>query len=205
MVLLEQEASLTDESLEDLVVAILASADAFRFAVARLAGIRRKCEAGIKLQVISRRLMRQWRWPARRPMRCWPETDMLYEDARQHIQSGDLIAFRGRGPVSWLIRHVTGAVIPMWRLLVVPGSSLLLEAREGIGVTMRAASAVLPFDWIQIGLSWSHQAEDFAFSHLGKPYSYADALRPVLGSSSRLMAKSVANMLRNCSGGWTCH
>ncbi len=107
---------------------------------------------------------------------------MQYSIARKHIQSGDLIAFRGRGPVSWLIRHVTGGshthvAVAWWfrdRLF-------LLEAREGIGVTMRAASAVLPFDWIHLGLSWSSQVEDFAFSHLGKPYSYADALRAGLG------------------------
>ncbi|SNY90087.1 hypothetical protein SAMN04515647_0229 [Cohaesibacter sp. ES.047] len=107
---------------------------------------------------------------------------MVYPDARCQIRSGDLIAFRGKGPVSWLIRHVTGGFhthvgVAWW----FRGRLFILEAREGIGVTLRAACAALPFDWIRLSVDWSASVEDFAFSQLGKPYSYIDALGAGLG------------------------
>lgn len=107
---------------------------------------------------------------------------MLYRDARQQIKTGDLLAWRGRGSISWLIRHITGGVhthvgIAWW----LHGRLFILEAKEGVGVQIRAASAALSFDWLQLDLAWSFEVEEFALSKLGKPYSYVDALQAGLG------------------------
>lgn len=107
---------------------------------------------------------------------------MHYSEAREKIRSGDLLAWRGKGLVSWLIRHVTGGshthVGVAWWL---HDRLFILEAREGVGVQIRAASAALPFDWISLDLIWDEVTERFALQALGKPYSYADALRAGLG------------------------
>ncbi|MCT4654346.1 MAG: hypothetical protein N4A65_00915 [Cohaesibacter sp.] len=92
------------------------------------------------------------------------------------------MAWRGRGPISWLIRHVTGGAhthvgVAWW----LHGRLFILEAREGVGVQIRAASAASSFDWINTGLFWREDVEQFALSKLGKPYSYLDALQTGLG------------------------
>lgn len=107
---------------------------------------------------------------------------MDYATARAQIQSGDLLAWRGRRPVGWLIRHVTGGAhshvgLAWWlheRLFI-------LEAREGVGVQIRAASNAKPFDWLKLDLDWQEDVEAFALSKLGKPYSYIDAVQAGLG------------------------
>lgn len=107
---------------------------------------------------------------------------MLYSQARSQIKSGDLLAWRGRGPIAWLIRTVTGGswthVGVAWWL---HGRLFILEAKEGSGVQIRAASAAFPFDWLALGFDWSEKVEQFALSRLGKPYSYIDALQAGLG------------------------
>lgn len=107
---------------------------------------------------------------------------MDYQTARNQIRSGDLLAWRGRGPVSWLIRHVSGGAhthvgVAWW----LHGRLFILEAREGVGVQIRAASAALSFDWIKTGAVWTERVEQYALSKLGKPYSYIDALQAGLG------------------------
>jgi len=128
-----------------------------------------------------------------------------YNALRLEIRSGDLIAFRGNGPVSRLIRHVTGGRhthvgVAFW----MRGRLFLLEAREGAGVQLRACSNVLPFDWIKTDISWTEKAETFAFRELGKPYSYLDAVRAGLGSrlngTGYICSEYAAEIQLRCGG-----
>ena len=109
---------------------------------------------------------------------------MTYEEARALIRSGDLLAWRGSGPIGWLIRHVTGGshthVGVAWRFR---DRLFVLEAQEGRGVQIRALSRALPCDWIRTNNPWGKAAEQAALERLGLPYSYRDALRTGLGLS----------------------
>jgi len=128
-----------------------------------------------------------------------------YTALRQDIRSGDLIAFRGNGPVSRLIRHVTGGrhthvgVAFWWH-----DGLFLFEAREGVGVQIRPCSNLLPFDWIETGLEWTEQAEQFAFAQRGKPYSYLDAIRAglgfKLGGGGYICSEYAAEIQWKCNG-----
>ena len=107
---------------------------------------------------------------------------MNYAEARSKIQTGDLLAWRGDGLWSWLIRHVTGGAhthvgVAWWfrdRLFV-------LEAKERVGVQMRALSNTGSFDWLPTNINWTAYNEQFAFSQLGKRYSYLEAVGAGLG------------------------
>ncbi len=107
---------------------------------------------------------------------------MNYAAARPVIKSGDLLAWRGQSLIGRLIRHVTGGsyshVGIAWHFR---GRLFVLEAVEGRGVQIRAASSLPSFDWIKCGLIWHDVAEAEALSLLGKPYSYMDAIRAALG------------------------
>lgn len=128
-----------------------------------------------------------------------------YTALRHDIRSGDLIAFRGNGRWSRLIRHVTGGRhthvgVAFW----MRGRLFLLEAREGVGVQLRACSNVLPFDWIKTDVRWTEDAETFAFRELGKPYSYLDAVRAGLGlklkSDGFICSEYAAGIQMRCKG-----
>ncbi|WP_208999417.1 hypothetical protein [Roseibium sediminis] len=128
-----------------------------------------------------------------------------YTALRQDIRSGDLIAFRGNGPVSRLIRHVTGGRHTHVGVAFRYGGRLfVLEARERAGVQIRACSNVGAFDWIETGLKWTDAAENFAFSKLGKPYSYLDAVRAGLGARLRgtgyICSEYAAEIQLRCGG-----
>ena len=73
---------------------------------------------------------------------------MIYQDARVDIQSGDLLAWSGRSAIGRFIRSWTGGTAShvgvAW---VVAGRVLVLEAREGRGVTVRPLSRALPAIW----------------------------------------------------------
>ena len=109
---------------------------------------------------------------------------MRYEDARPQIRDGDLIAFRGTGLISRLIRRVTMGgfthVGIAWRW---PDADrlFLLEAKELSGIQLRALSNVGDFSWITTGASWTDEAYHAAVEELGKPYSYLDAVRAGIG------------------------
>ena len=108
---------------------------------------------------------------------------MRYQDARNTIQSGALLAWRGTGLVGRLIAHWTGSdwthVGVAWRL---PRTLVRARgARRVVACPLRAASNALPFDHIETRLTWSGAAETIALARLGKPYSYADFVRAGLG------------------------
>lgn len=119
---------------------------------------------------------------------------MNYADARNQIKSGDLLAWRSLGSnlgssslglnrlIPWLISRVTGGAhthvgVAWWfhdRLFV-------LEAKERVGVQLRALSNTGNFDWIPTNIQWELDVEKFALAKLGKHYSYIEAVASGLG------------------------
>lgn len=103
---------------------------------------------------------------------------MRYEVARPKIQSGDILAWSGTGPISSLIRFATGSIyshigIACWlydRLWV-------LEVREFGRTPPTALSARQPFIWIPSEADWNAEVGRTAFRNLDAPYSYIDAVR----------------------------
>ncbi len=117
----------------------------------------------------------------------------LYEDYRSEIKSGDLLAWSGKGWVGRLIRTWTGQTYSHVGIAwVSAGRVFVIEAREGKGVTMRLLSKAMPVAWISLGLEWSEEAETFALSELGQPYSLLNALRAGFG------------LLPRRKDGWQC-
>ena len=124
-----------------------------------------------------------------------------YATARESIRSGDLLAWRSKSLLSLVIRMVSAGSwshvgVAWWfkdRLFV-------MEAREGVGVTLRAASQTLPFDHIAIKADWSERAETYAVSQLGLPYSYLDAARAGLGlkfaAKGKICSEFAVDLLR---------
>ena len=98
---------------------------------------------------------------------------MRYADARSLIRSGDLLAWQSRGVAGRLIRAATGGswshVGIAW---AVGGRLLVIEMREGRGVTLRPASVAAPFDWIATRAAWSRPIETNALAAFGLPYGW---------------------------------
>ena len=111
-----------------------------------------------------------------------------YAARRAQIRSGDLLAWRGRSPGAWIVRHWTGSEIShtgvaMW----IAGRLFAIEARPGLGVTMRLLSAALPCEWAGLRIDsadWK-RAEEFALRALGRNYSWLDAILAGLGLPPR--------------------
>ncbi|MGE3709312.1 MAG: hypothetical protein AB7G35_06545 [Hyphomicrobiaceae bacterium] len=113
---------------------------------------------------------------------------MLYQDARPHIQSGDLIAFSGKAGVGGLIRSWTGASyshvgIACWFDIDGIGKRLaLIESKEGKGVTIRALSQAGPFYWVTHEGKWGYLPFEFAWTRAGVAnYDWTSVLNRVLG------------------------
>ncbi len=111
-----------------------------------------------------------------------------YAARRAQIRSGDLLAWRGRSPGAWIVRHWTGARISHVGLALWVGPRLFaIEARPGLGVTMRLLSTALPCEWSPLDLPverWA-AAEEFALKTLGRGYSWLDAILAGLGLPPR--------------------
>lgn len=113
-----------------------------------------------------------------------------YEYRRSQIVSGDVLAWRGRGPFSWLISFITRSpwthVGVVWKY---QERLFVLEATPLYGVRMRALSDSLPFDWINTNAKWTKKVEMKAFAELGKPYSIGDAIRAGFGWNLKARAR----------------
>ncbi len=111
-----------------------------------------------------------------------------YADTRQKIRSGDLLAWSGRSWGGRIVRHWTGERISHVGMALWVGPRLFaIEARPGIGVTMRLLSTALPLEWSPLELpdqQW-RQAEDHALQALGRGYSWLDAILAGLGLPPR--------------------
>ena len=109
-------------------------------------------------------------------------TIATYDDLKHEIKSGDLLAYRGSGFLSRLVKAWTNSdwshVGIAW---VFKGNVFILEAQEGSGVGIRALSHVLPMDWIPTHAVWSEAMENEIMGKLGKKYSYQDAIMVGLG------------------------
>lgn len=106
----------------------------------------------------------------------------LYADHRNTIKSGDLIAFRARDfwgrMIGYFTRSAHSHVAVAWRFR---GRLFLLEAKEGQGVQIRAASEALPFDHITTHAFWDDHIEEDALMYLGKPYAWLDLMNVGVG------------------------
>ncbi len=132
----------------------------------------------------------------------------VYAEVRDQISSGDLIAWSGRSLGGWIVRRWTGARISHVGLALWIGPRLFcIEARPGIGVTMRLLSTALPCEWSPLELPEERwvRAEEFALRTLGRGYSWLDAILAGLGLPPRQWdkyqcAEFVSDVLRRA--GW---
>jgi hypothetical protein len=136
---------------------------------------------------------------------------MRYADVRSHIQSGDVILFRGRGPVAWLIRVCQGFSDYDHSALAwaIGGRVLLIEARMIYGVKVTPLSTRLKegATWISTGIPLDDSRLKVAIKDLGEPYSYENDIRaledkPGIGPGKEC-AQLVAAVLGLPNGGWT--
>ena len=116
---------------------------------------------------------------------------MQYEEFRNEIKSGDVLAWTHVGFKSWkdfelmMVRlgqrseytHVGVA----W---VVAGRVFILEA-VGTGIRIFPLSKELPFFHIASNIEWSTDVEEFALSKLGEEYSKWEAFLGLFGKTSR--------------------
>jgi len=107
------------------------------------------------------------------------------------MQSGDLVLFRGRGPIAWLIRTWTRSAWDHCGVLwVIEGVPLVLEARAQGGVSCHAL-ANRRADGPTVYPTGRALHLPVALARLGDPYSIKDALRAGLGK-------------RGDHAGWEC-
>lgn len=100
------------------------------------------------------------------------------------MQTGDLVLFRGRGPIAWLIRAWTRSAWDHCGVLwLVEGVPLVLEARYVQGVSCHALANRLED---RPDLYHTGRSVDLAFAlkHLGDWYSIKDAIRAGLGEEA---------------------
>ena len=113
---------------------------------------------------------------------------MKYEtEAREHIRSGDLLAWGHDRWGSWydfkiqLVRMFTRSeychVGIAW---VIAGRVFVLEAVSA-GVRIFPLSRLLPFYWIPLRAAWESEVEAWALRQLGEPYSQWQAVLGGLG------------------------
>ena len=131
-----------------------------------------------------------------------------YAEIRKAIRSGDLLAWSGRSLGAAIIRRWTGERISHVGLAMWIGPRLFsIEARPGVGVTMRLLSTALPVEWSPLALGqdqWA-RAEERALLALGRGYSWLDAILAGLGLPTRQWdkyqcAELVASLLTRA--GW---
>lgn len=115
---------------------------------------------------------------------------MRYAQAREHIETGDLIVFGGRRLADWLIRFRTSSGyshvgIAMWQSFPRANERLwLVESEIGRGLQQRALSMCLPFYHVSKpdGWSWTLEAEQWVIGRLGRSsYDSLAVMRAALG------------------------
>lgn len=112
---------------------------------------------------------------------------MRYGEARAHLKSGDLLAWSHERWGSWydlkiqLVRMATRSeychVGVAW---VVGGRVFTIEAVSA-GVRIFPLSRLLPFYWLALPNEWTDEAETWALSQVGLPYSQWQAVLAGLG------------------------
>lgn len=113
---------------------------------------------------------------------------MKYEDAREQIKTGDLLAWSHGGWGSWhdiqvmLVRAFTRSEYSHVGLALVGAGRVFILEAVGAGVRLWPLSRELPFYWIRRQRAPGAEAIDFAFDRLGDGYSKLQAIRAFLGS-----------------------
>ena len=104
---------------------------------------------------------------------------MKYAQAKHILKSGDVLAWRGTGPLSRFIAHVTGgAYTHVGVVWCFDDRIFILQDKEFVGIDLIAASeAKYPCDWIQTNLNWTDETRKLAIRYLGKPYDYLAAIQ----------------------------
>jgi hypothetical protein len=135
---------------------------------------------------------------------------MRYRAARSLIRSGDVILFRGRGPIALLIRSLTHSDYDHCAVAwVIGGRVLLVEARMLGGVRVNPLSRRLAdlASWQRTGIDFDDGKLRMAIRDLGRPYSFVNCFRALadLPGIRRQYecAQLVAEILRLGEGGWT--
>jgi hypothetical protein len=129
---------------------------------------------------------------------------MNYQDARQNIKSGDMLAWSHRGWGSWydikiqMVRFFTQSeyshVGVAW---VVGGRTLVIEAVTP-KVRIYPLSKLGEFYWIPEYLRWTPEMEEKALSYVGTEYSQVEAVaaffNTTIGTAKMQCAKLVATL-----------
>lgn len=107
---------------------------------------------------------------------------MNYAAAREHIRSGDLLAWSHERWGSWydfkvqLVRMFTRSVYChvgiAWEI---SGRVFVLEAVSA-GVRIFPLSRLLPFYWVPLRAAWEPEVEAWALRQVGEPYSQWQAV-----------------------------
>lgn len=101
---------------------------------------------------------------------------MKYDEARPHIQSGDVLAWTHRGWKSWhdiklqLVRIWTRSEFVHVGIAWVVGGRVFVIEAVSRGVRIFPLSRLLPFYWIRVGY-WDADMEKEALAHVGDEYS----------------------------------
>lgn len=115
-----------------------------------------------------------------------------YQQHRQQIKSGDLLAWSTSSAIGRLIRMWTGQTYSHVGIAWVVGERVfVIEAMDGIGVRIMPLSDRLPFYHISTIIGWTNERETLALSKVGERYSYLDAIRAGLG-------------IKTTAKGWQC-
>lgn len=100
------------------------------------------------------------------------------------VQSGDVLAFRGTGFFSWLVRHWTasewahvGIAWCLGRRIMVLES---LPSGGGVRVVPFAAKTG-SVSLVTTGIVWNEVVQEAAVRRLGEPYGWVDAFRAGFG------------------------
>jgi len=136
---------------------------------------------------------------------------MLYRENRDLIFSGDVILFRGRGPVAWLIRTLTHSDFDHCAVAwTVGGRVLLVEARMLGGVRVNPLSTRLAdhASWLMTPARFDERSLERAIRDLGRPYSFGNCFRALANLPGQGRGFECAQLLAQVlelpgAGGWT--
>ena len=120
-----------------------------------------------------------------------------YREVRATFREGDVLAFRGRSPLSAMIRAVTGSVYSHVGLVyLIEERRYCLEA-VGKGVSLGLMSEVAKryaggIDYFEVDLPAAvrHRATLFALEQLGKPFDFMGLVRFFLFLALGLRARA---------------
>ena len=112
---------------------------------------------------------------------------MRYAEARNKIQSGDILAWTHKKWGSWYdwqvqaVRVFTQSEYCHVAVAWVFGGRVFVLESVGAGVRIFPLSHELPCYWVQTGVTWTPEVEELALAQIGAPYSKFRAIKDFLG------------------------